>query len=256
MLAAMPTAFATGLGAVRRVGRGVLDALLPPRCLACDAAVDEPGRLCAACFARLSFVTPPVCHVCSLPFATAALDDEVVCATCLKDRPAFRRARAVFVYRDAGRELVLKLKHADRTDAATHLARWLRRAGAELLASCDVIVPVPLHWRRLWLRTYNQAALLANALGRAAHVPVAPDALVRTRPTPAQGGLDRAQRRRNVLGAFAVRDPARVRGQTVLLLDDVMTTTATADACARALLRAGAAAVDVLVLARVPAPGG
>jgi len=253
MLASMHTALAAGTHTLRRLGRGVLDALLPPQCLACEASVGEPGSLCAACFSRFSFITRPHCHVCCLPFEAAVVEDDAVCGACLKDRPAFRRARAVFAYRDSGRALVLKLKHADRTDAAVHLAAWLKRAGEEMLAETDCIVPVPLHWRRLWLRTYNQSALLANALGRLVNRPVIADGLRRTRPTPSQGGLDRAQRRRNVMGAFTAA--ATFENKSVLLIDDVMTTTATADACSRALLRAGARQVDVLVLARVPAPG-
>lgn len=255
MMAVMQTGFRTGFGLVRRVGRGVLDVLLPPQCLACDAAVDEPGSLCAVCFSQFTFITRPYCHVCCLPFEAAVMDDDVMCGACMKDRPAFRRARAVFSYRETAKALVLKLKHADRTDAAAHLAKWMVRAGGEVLADIDCIVPVPLHWRRLWLRTYNQSALLANALGPLARKPVYAEALRRVKPTPPQGGLDRAQRHRNVAGAFRAHQPERIAEKSVLLIDDVMTTTATADSCARALLRAGAAHVDVLILARVPAPG-
>ena len=251
----MHPALSTGYGLVRRLGRSLLDVVLPPQCLVCEASVDEPGSLCAQCFGRFTFITRPFCHVCCLPFETAVIEDEAMCGACMKDRPAFRRARAVFTYRETGRSLVLKLKHADRTDAATHLVKWMQRQGADVIAEADYIVPVPLHWRRLWLRTYNQSALLANALGRATQKPVLADALVRTRPTPSQGGLDRAQRRRNVAGAFKAQRQNLIEGKSVLLIDDVMTTSATADACSRALLRAGAAAVDVLVLARVPAPG-
>ena len=255
MLRPMHTALEMGFGALRRIGRGMLDVLLPPQCLACDAGVDQPGSLCAACFGQFTFITRPYCHVCSLPFEIAVLDDEVMCGACMKDRPAFRRARSVFSYRESGRAMVLKLKHADRTDAAAHLAKWLHRAGEELLSEADCLVPVPLHWRRLWLRTYNQSALLANALGRNTGKQVVADALVRTRPTPSQGGLDRGQRRRNVMGAFKTQRVEQIKGKNVVLIDDVMTTAATADACSRALLRAGAKQVDVLVLARVPAPG-
>jgi ComF family protein len=255
MLARMQTGFDTGGAFVRRLGRGVLDILLPPQCLACDTTVNEPGSLCAACFAQFAFITRPYCHVCALPFETAVVDDEAMCGACMKDRPAFRRTRAVFTYKDTARTLVLRLKHADRTDAAAHLAKWLRRAGVDLFAGVDCIVPVPLHWRRLWMRTYNQSALLANALGQLISKPVANEGLVRAKATPTQGGLDRAQRRRNVIGAFKAKDIDAIKGKSVLLIDDVMTTAATADACARALLRGGAHNVDVLVLARVPAPG-
>jgi ComF family protein len=250
----MPRAYETGLAATRRLGRRVLDALLPPQCLACDTAVDEPGSLCAVCFGRFTFITPPYCHVCGLPFETA-IDDDAICGACLRDRPAFRHARAVFVYRDHGRDLVLKLKHADRTDAAVHLAAWMVRVGGELIREADLLVPVPMHWRRLWLRTYNQAALLANTTAALARRPCGPDVLARRKPTRTQGGLNRAGRRLNVAGAFAVRRPEAVQGKNLLLVDDVLTTGATADACARSLLRAGAARVDVLVLARVPEPG-
>ncbi len=228
--------------------RMLLDSLLPPQCLNCNAVVDAPGNLCAACFQNFTFITPPCCERCGTPFEGPVIDD-LVCGSCLKDAPAFARGRAAFVYGEHSRALVLKFKHGDRTDAAVHLARWLQRAGAELVADCDVIVPVPLHRWRLILRTYNQAALLANALGKLSTKPVAVDALRRVKATPSQGKLDRATRRRNVAKAFVASN--KVADKRVLLIDDVLTTGATADACARCLLDAGARAVDVLVLARV-----
>jgi ComF family protein len=234
--------------------RLALDALLPPQCLSCGAAVDSPGNLCADCFSRFTFIAPPQCERCGIPLETTVIED-VVCGACLADPHTFARARAAIVYDGESRALVLKLKHGDRTDAAAHLARWLQRAGADLIARCDVIVPVPLHRWRLLMRTYNQAALLANVVGRLSGKAVVPDALARVKATPSQGGLDRVARRRNVAKAFAVKRPASVAGRRVLLLDDVLTTGATADACAATLLKAGAIAVDVLVLARVPGPG-
>ncbi|MBX7199685.1 MAG: ComF family protein [Rhodospirillaceae bacterium] len=238
------------LGAAARI---VLNALLPPQCLACTAVVDDAGALCGDCFGRMTFVAPPLCAACGMGLDGPAFGEATLCGACIAAAPVYGRARAVFVYDEASRGLVLKLKHGDRTDAAVHLARWLQRAGAELLAGCDVIVPVPLHRWRLLMRTYNQAALLANALGKLAGKPVAVDALRRVKATPSQGGLSRAARARNVGRAFAVAAPAPIAGKRVLLIDDVFTTGATAEACARALLDAGATAVDVLVLARVPA---
>lgn len=229
--------------------RMLLDSLLPPQCLSCSAVVDAPGNLCAACFQKFTFITAPHCERCGVPFDTPVIDD-LVCGTCLKNAPSFSRARAAFVYGEDSRALILKLKHGDRTDAAVHLARWLERAGAALIASCDVIVPVPLHRWRLLMRTYNQAALLANALGKLSSKPVVVDTLHRVKATPTQGKRNPTERRRNVAGAFAVSGDAVAR-KRILLIDDVLTTGATADACARCLLQAGAVSVDVLVLARV-----
>ena len=236
---------------LRAIGRRAIDALLPPQCLACGTAVDTPGALCAGCFSAFTFITAPLCRVCGVPHSSPATDD-LICGACLRERPDYNRARGVFVYDNASKGVVLKFKHGDRTDAAVHLARWLQRAGADLITDADVIVPVPLHrWRLLW-RSYNQSALLANALGRLTGKPVIPDALVRAKSTPSQGRLDRTARRRNVAGAFRVHRPKGVAGKRVLLIDDVLTTGATVEACTRALLADGAQRVDVLVLGRVP----
>jgi ComF family protein len=236
---------------VRAVGRMVVNAILPPRCLACGATVESSGALCAACFSGFTFIAAPVCRVCGIPLELAH-DDDLICGGCLRERPDFNRARAVFVYDATSRGLLLAFKHGDRTDAGVHLARWMRRAGHALIETCDVIVPVPLHrWRLLW-RSYNQAALLANAVGKLAGKSTVPDALIRTRATPSQGHLSRNDRRRNVKDAFKVNRVRAIEGKKVLLIDDVLTTGATVEACTRALLAAGAQAVDVLVLGRVP----
>lgn len=241
----------------RRIGRRVLDALLPPRCLGCGVVVEEPGALCPSCWEKAAFIGQPHCARCGLPFelappGAAALE----CAACMTEPPRFDRARAAMRYDEGARRLVLQFKHADATHAAPGYARWMARAGAELLADCDLIAPVPLHRWRLLRRRYNQSALLALALGRAAGRPVVPDLLVRRRHTPTQGRLDRAQRHANVAGAFALRPgrAAAIAGRRVLLVDDVMTTGATVAECAKVLRRAGAAAVDVLTLARVVRP--
>ena len=171
--------------------------------------------------------------------------------------PAFDRARAIMRYDDASRKPVLALKHADRLDLVPAFGRWLERSGRELLGQSDVIVPVPLHRLRLWRRRYNQSAELARALARHGALAVDPFALCRTRPTPSQGQMPSASaRRKNVRGAFTVPENRRsaVDGKVVLLVDDVLTTGATANACAKALKRAGAAKVFVLALARVVRP--
>ena len=233
--------------------RGVLDVLLPPTCATCDAIVPRPGQFCGACFRRVGFVTAPLCDACGRPFAAAAqAGPGGRCADCLTTPPSFARARAALRYDDLSRQLILGLKYADRTEIAATLAVHMARAGAALLRDADLIVPVPLHRSRLRQRRYNQSALLARALGRASGVPVAMRALIRVRPTIPLGEFDGRRRREIMLGAIAVRPQALavVAGRRVLLIDDVLTTGATASACAEALAEGGARAVDVLVAAR------
>lgn len=244
-----------GAKRVRVVAAAALDLVLPTRCLACGTIVEAPGGLCAACWRETRFVAPPQCARCGLPFEHGSgAGTEELCGACTARPPVYDRARAALIHDAASRRLAGAFKFRDRTDAAPVLARWMARAGEALLARADVLAPVPLHRRRLLARRYNQAALLARAVGRLAARPVVPDLLVRRRPTRPQLGLDRRQRRANVGGAFVVRASRlpRIVGRRVLLVDDVLTTGATADACARALLRAGAAGVDVLTLTRVP----
>jgi ComF family protein len=233
----------------RRLGRAVVDAVLPPRCLACGASVGEPDALCAPCWAAMTFFAPPWCAVCGLPFPHP-MGEGAVCAACAGARPSWDRARAALRYDRHSRHLVLALKHGDRTHLAGALGRWMRRAGAELLGEADVVAPVPLHWTRLAARRFNQAALLAHAIHAAGGPPVAPDWLVRRRRTPSQGRLGPAARAKNVRGAFALRPGCSVAGKRIVLIDDVLTTGATVEECARVLRRAGADRVGVLTLAR------
>lgn len=242
-------------GSVRKFGGAALDLLLPPQCLSCREIVAEPGTLCGECFGKIRFLSAPCCAACGLPFEFDPGGADVLCGNCIRNRPAYDRARAVFRYDDASRGLVLAFKHGDRIDAAPAYARWLARAGGELIEGADLIVPVPLHWTRLFHRRYNQSAVLANALARLTRRVAVPDLLRRRRRTPSQGGLDRAERVRNVRGAFTVASRAQVAGKRILLVDDVLTTGATVEACATVLLKAGALAVDVLTLARVVRDG-
>jgi ComF family protein len=232
------------------VVKALLDLLFPPLCLGCRGAVGQAG-FCAACWSALTFLDGPGCACCGLPFAVA-LEGESFCAGCLAKPPAFDKARAILAYDDNSRSAILALKHADRLDLVPGFSRWLSRTGRTLLEDCDLIVPVPLHRFRLWRRRYNQSAELARRLAGEWKRGYDPFALVRPRATASQGAMSGAKaRRRNVLGAFKVPDPAKVQGKRILLLDDVLTTGATVEACARALKRAGAEQVHVLVLARV-----
>jgi len=234
------------------IAKAVLDLLFPPLCIACRAPVGEAG-FCAACWSGITFLDGPGCACCGLPFPVA-LECDNICAPCLVRPPAFDTARAILVYDQTSRGAVLALKHADRLDLVPGFARWLSRVGRAALNDSDLVVPVPLHPFRLWRRRYNQAAELARRLARDGSLAYAA-ALARSRPTPSQGAMASAKaRRRNVLGAFKVPDPHLVAGRRVLLVDDVLTTGATVEACARALKRAGAKRVHVLALARVVKP--
>ena len=231
--------------------RRVLDTVLPLRCLACGTIV-EMGALCLECWQGLELIGAPLCARCGLPFDHDEGPD-ALCGGCLAREPAFDRARSALRYNDLSAKLIIGFKHGDRTHHLGAFALWLARAAGPLLEEAELIACVPLHPSRLLARRFNQSALLAQALaahaGRRAQV----DLLARWRATPSQAGLSRLQRFENLRGAIAVRPrrAAQVAGRRVLVIDDVFTTGATLEACARALKRAGAAAVDVATLARV-----
>ncbi|MBL6928276.1 MAG: ComF family protein [Rhodospirillales bacterium] len=243
--------------ALRRLIAPVLDIVLPHSCLACGAIVDAAGVLCPACWEGIELIGPPCCDACGLPFEYDA-GSGAVCGACAKHPPPFGQARAPMLYSAASRRLVLSFKHGDRTYAAPAYAKWMVRAGADLIDNADLLVPVPLHWTRLFARRYNQAALLSREIGKLSRLPVDATTLVRHRRTRTQGVMGRSARHKNVAGAFSIsaRGAQKVARRRVLLVDDVMTTGATVSTCTKVLIRAGAISVDVLTLARVPAPSG
>ncbi len=238
--------------AIATLGLAAADLALPPHCLACDRRVAGEGALCASCWSKIGLIERPYCARLGIPFAYD-LGSGALSAEAIADPPPFDRCRAVARYDDVARRLVHGLKYRDRLDLAAWMGGWMARAGAELLAEADVVVPVPLHRRRLWGRRFNQSALLAGAVADQAKRPFAPLALQRIRATRQQVGLSASERDRNVRGAFRVDRMERmaVAGRRVLLVDDVYTTGATIKAATRALLRGGATGVDVLVFARV-----
>ncbi|MGH7120064.1 MAG: ComF family protein [Acetobacteraceae bacterium] len=237
--------------------RAAFDILLPPTCPSCDAPVGSPGLMCAGCFSALTFLAEPLCRRCGVPFVSRLSGGRAgLCAACRAQPPLFDSARAAFLYDAAAARLILALKYADRTELADVLAMHMARAGAALLRTAELLVPVPLHRRRLFARRYNQAALLARAVAHRASLPFLPDALVRIRVTVPLGELSAAARALEVSNAFAVRASREreVRGKRVVLIDDVLTSGATVNACTQTLRQAGAAAIDVLAAARVADP--
>lgn len=230
------------------LGRAVALAL-PPRCPGCGAVTGEDHRFCAACWRALRFLAPPWCAGCCLPFGFDR-GEGARCAACLAEPPVHAGVRAAVAYGDVARTVALRLKYGGRTAFAETAGRLMRR---HLPASCDLVVPVPLHRRRLWTRGFNQSALIARAVARANAIAVDPFVLERTRATPPLRGLGRRERARTVRAAFRLAPGGRDRltGRHVALVDDVYTSGATATACAAALLRGGAASVTILCWARV-----
>jgi len=245
------------LGVVRWAGRAAVDVLLPPHCLTCDNPVERPGQLCAACFRRTAFVTDPMCASCGVPFEAAGQGGLAgLCPSCRAHPPPWGAARAALRYNDQARRILMPFKYGDRIETARALAPMMARAGASLLQAADLLVPVPLHRWRLLSRRYNQSALLAQALTRLSGRPAVLDALRRVRATASLGVKSGGERRAELAGAIQARQSrlAILSGARVLLIDDVITSGATASACAEALLAAGATRVDVLAAARVSDP--
>ena len=235
--------------------RRSLDVALPRLCPSCRDLVTDNG-LCPACWSKVAFIAAPYCPRLGIPFAYDP-GPGILSMQAIADPPAYNRARAAVRYDDVARKLVHGLKYGDRMDLVPMIGRWMIRAGHELRGDADALVPVPLHWRRLWTRRFNQSAALAEHIARESGIAVTHAALKRVKATAQQVGLSRKDRATNVQGALKVAPDARpeVAGRRLILIDDVLTSGATSDACARALLRAGAAQVDVLVFARVVDPG-
>ncbi|OYV25801.1 MAG: phosphoribosyltransferase [Acidocella sp. 20-63-7] len=233
----------------------LLNTLLPPSCLACETPVAGEGQFCLSCFSAANFIAEPLCQRCGrpLPFSTV-FGVARICAGCTLSPPVFAQARAALRYDETAQKLILPFKYADRAEMARGIARLMLRPGTAMLTAAEMLVPVPLHRSRLKARRYNQAALLAVALGRLAARPVSRNALLRQKPTAALEGMGLLARQTELQDAIIVRPGFAASGKRILLIDDVMTSGATANACAAALLAAGAAYVDVLTAARVADP--
>ena len=247
----MRAPFPGAVPALRAVLREALGLVYPPSCAGCGGATADPGALCPACWTGLRLIEAPLCPRYGTPFVLDLGIGPLLSPRAIAEPPVFARARAVALYDGAARGLVHRLKYEDRLDLAPAMARMMLASGRELIGQAECVVP--LHRWRLWGRRFNQAALLARPIAKAAALPFWPGALARVRATRSQVGLSRAGRATNLQGAFRVPQAARatLQGRRVLLIDDVTTTGATANAAARALMRGGAASVDLLTFALV-----
>lgn len=230
----------------------LIDLLMPPRCLSCGVHVDEPHNVCGGCWSKLTFIAQPYCVTCGVTMPESA-SPEAECLECIEHPPPYAKARAALEYNEHSTSLITRFKYSDQLQLAPLLTRWMEAVGKTLLMQADMIVPVPLHWTRLFTRKYNQAAILAQMLSKHSGKIYAPELLKRTRRTPPQARLTKSQRLKNVQGAFQLHKQAKkedVKDKTILLVDDVMTTGATIRACSKILKKSGAKKVFVLTAAR------
>lgn len=232
---------------------GLIRALYPPQCLTCDTLVEDEGALCPQCWPQVPFIFGLCCDACGVPLPGEDTGQPVQCDECLTLARPWDQGRAVMVYGDKARQILLGLKYYDRLDYAQPAGAWLARAAAPMLRPDMLVTPVPLHWLRLLKRRYNQAAILSQSLAKHTGLEHCPDLLIRRRYTGTQDGRGREGRFSNVENAFAPhpRQARHIRDRHILLVDDVMTVGATLSAASDALLGAGAASVRVLALARV-----
>jgi ComF family protein len=253
-LPAAHRAFAHFGAAAKYWRRAALDLFFPPACISCRRSIEAHGALCPTCWSQVRFIERPFCDRLGTPFATDLGAEGLLSPEAIAHPPVYTRARAVARFEDGPvRHLIHQLKYGDRLELALPLGRQMARAGRELLAEADFLVPIPLHRRRLIWRRFNQANALAEVISKVSKVPLDPFVLTRTKATPSQVGLTRVQRADNMHGAFTVPEAEKIKieGRAILLIDDVLTSGATLNAAARMLLRAGAARVDALVFARV-----
>ncbi len=234
--------------------KDILNFLLPPRCICCGKILADDNGLCPECFKKITFIGAPYCRHCGRPFSErSASNGDMLCASCVKEKKSlFRMERSALKYNATSKKMILAFKFMDKTENAQIFAKWLKIAGEDIFnAGVDVLMPVPLHYRRLVKRRYNQSALLVLALSRSTNIPAEISSLVKIKATKPQSALSERARRKNIRDAFKVKCPEQIQGKRIALIDDVLTTGSTVRECAKILLAAGATSVDVLTVTRV-----
>ena len=233
----------------RTQSQKILDFLMPPRCTICNKKVNSTGALCGTCWTNLHHINDPQCNSCGLPFAFD-IDKNALCGHCIKNPPPYVWARSALRYDDHSQGLILSLKHSKKLENAAVMARMMQQAGQGFFKDIDLIVPVPLHRKRLFKRRFNQSAYLAHYIAKQTNIALNTNDLERIKPTPPQVGLTYKAREKNVRGAFKVKVKESFKNKNIVLIDDVFTTGATVKACSQCLLKAGASSVGVLTFAR------
>ena len=242
---------------LKQLSISLLNFILPPQCFTCGAVVEKRSQLCSDCWKKLNFISKPLCACCGYPFAYG-VSEEALCGFCIHKQPPYDIARATFAYDEGSKPLILKFKHGDALHGVDLLVEWLDRTGYDIYSKLEnpIVIPIPLHWTRLFKRMYNQSALLGQKLAQKRGLEYRPHLLLRPKKTPSLGSFSRDERKKILSGAFALHSEMKsiLKDRDILLIDDVHTTGATIKAAARALKKGGAQKIGVLTLARVINP--
>ena len=234
-----------------KIAQTIIDYIFPPTCLLCNSFVDKQGTLCNICWVDVTFCPTSVCHICGLPFEYE-VEEKTLCGNCVKLTPFFSHARYVCLYDDKTKKLIFDLKYKDKTFLVPSLSKMIHNIGKEYIEACDYIIPVPLHKKRLYNRKYNQSAMIAKQIAKLSNKPMFPSLLTRKKNTISQTGLSQEKRIANVYNAFSVSKQYKmlVKNAHIVLIDDVLTTGATVNACSKTLIKSGAQKIDVLTFSR------
>ncbi len=228
------------LSLIKSTSKNLLDVIYPPICIVCGNSVYEHGSICSKCWECINFISDPQCQICGFPFDFQVIEG-AICAGCAYKKPYFSKARSVFLYDENSQKIITNFKYRDKTEYSSFFSRWMVRIGSNMLDECDFIIPIPLHPLKLFLRKYNQASLIANELHKHSKKKVLYNAIIRIKYTTKQASLVRKNRFKNIKGAFRINKKyiKLLEGKNILLVDDVITTGATINECAKSLIKQG-----------------